>query len=286
MWLDEALTQLAAKPVCGYAPDAAPATEPTALAALALLAHDRKGSVGPAIEYLLRCQGTDGSVGVREGDATPGWPTGLAILAWGQADAAKHRTAIDRGIEWILSTRGKAIPVAEAMGHDTMLVAWPWAEGTHSWIEPTALHVLALKAAGQSLHERTREAIALLIDRQLPEGGCNYGNTTVLGQTLRPHVQPTGVALLALAGEKDLSGRIQKSVAWLSRSVNSQTTAVSLAWELLGLAAQGVQLADADTFLAAAHQRNNARERSPHKLALLALSAAAQQLPLMQTLKA
>ena len=280
MWLNEALTQLDARTVCGYAPDAAPATEPTALAVLALLAHDRNGSIGRAIKYLLRCQGSNGSVGVREGEATPGWPTSLAVLAWGQSDASQHRTAINRGIEWILSTHGKAIPVAEAMGHDTMLVAWPWAEGTHSWIEPTALHVLALKAAGQSAHERTREAIALLVDRQLPDGGCNYGNTTVLGQTLRPHVQPTGVALLALAGENDLSGRIKKSVAWLSRSINSQTTAVSLAWGLLGLAAHGVTVSNADTFLAAAYQRNNTRERSPHKLALLALASEAQRLPL------
>ena len=33
---------------------------------------------------------------------------------------------------------------------------------------------------------RTREGVRLLRDRLLPDGGCNYGNTTVLGQTLSP----------------------------------------------------------------------------------------------------
>ena len=35
-----------------------------------------------------------------------------------------------------------------------------------------------------------RNAQAMLIDRLLAGGGCNYGNTVVLGQELRPHVQP------------------------------------------------------------------------------------------------
>ena len=52
---------------------------------------------------------------------------------------------------------------------------------------------------------------AVLLDRQLPGGGLNYGNTYVLGQLMRPHVQPTGIALLALAGEADASGRIAKT---------------------------------------------------------------------------
>ena len=279
MWLDDTLTLLAANPVCGYVPSAAPATEPTALAALALAAHGQRRKVSPAADYLLACQSEDGSVGVRMGEATPGWPTSLAVLAWQAAEPVQYRRSIDRGIEWILTMRGKALAVTEEMGHDTRLVAWPWAEGTHSWIEPSALHVLALKASGQMWHERTREAIALLVDRQLPTGGCNYGNTSVLGQMLRPHVQPTGVALLALAGEKDTSGKIGKSVEWLAGALDARTTPASLAWGLLGLAAHGVKIAAAELWLAAAHQRVQSRDRSPHKFALLALAAAAECSP-------
>src|SRR2546428_787916 len=79
----------------------------------------------------------------------------------------------------------------------------------------TAMHVLALKAAGHRDHPRTREAVRLLIDRLLPGGGCNYGNTIVLGQELRPQLQPTGLAMLALAGETDPDGRVAMSLAYL-----------------------------------------------------------------------
>ena len=92
---------------------------------------------------------------------------------------------------------------------------WPWVLGTHSWIEPTAFNVLALKAAGRGEHPRTREAVRLLVDRLLPTGGCNYGNTTVLGQQLRPHLAPTGLVLLSLAGEQINDSRIAKSLAYL-----------------------------------------------------------------------
>jgi hypothetical protein len=113
----------------------------------------------------------------------------------------------------------------------------------------------------------------LLIDRQLPDGGCNYGNTMVLGQTLRPHVQPTGLTLVALAGESDPSDRVAKSRAWLAQALGPKSTPVSLAWGLLGLAAQEAPHAEAEAWLSAAGERVLARDRSPHKLALLALAA-------------
>jgi hypothetical protein len=71
-------------------------------------------------------------------------------------------------------------------------VGWAYAEGTHSWVEPTAFAVLALKAASREYQAAAREGVAVLIDRQLPGGGLNYGNTFVLGQLIRPHIQPTG----------------------------------------------------------------------------------------------
>ncbi len=89
--------------------------------------------------------------------------------------------------------------------------------GTHSWVEPTAINVLALRSAGQAGHPRCREAVKLLLDRQLPEGGWNYGNTTVLGHVLRPQVQPTGLALAALAGETDARSKVQPSLDYLHR---------------------------------------------------------------------
>jgi hypothetical protein len=159
------------------------------------------------------------------------------------------------------------------MGHNTQLVGWSWAEGTHSWIEPTAFHILALKASGHLDDPRTREGVTLLLDRQLPSGGCNYGNTSVLGQMLRPHVQPTGIALLALVGEQDQGNRIAKSVAWLKKATSKETTPASLAWGLLGLAAHGVKMPDAPKWMEAAVNHVHSHDGSPHKLALLTLAS-------------
>src|SRR5207248_3650228 len=147
---------------------------------------------------------------------------------------------IDHAVAWLLSNRGQAVPRSDNFGHNTELVGWAYAEQTHSWVEPTAFAVLALKAVGRGNEPAAREGIAVLIDRQLPGGGLNYGNTFVLGQSTRPHIQPTGIGLLALVGEQDPSGRIAKSVAWLRRNIGPQTTPTSLGWAVLGLAAHGV----------------------------------------------
>jgi hypothetical protein len=310
-WLASTIGQLAAQPVIGYAPTQTPATEPTALAALALIAAGHAKQAAAALDFLVECQGTDGSVGIRKDEPSPGWPTSLAVLAWRAADDAarrnKYRSFAGRGIDWILAARGTTLPTSPEMGHNTQLVAWSWADKTHSWIEPTALHVLALKKSGLATHARVREGVTLLLDRLLPSGGCNYGNTVVLGQTLRPHVQPTGLAMLALAGEspqstvqspksaaenstresgsgtRDFADRIHRSLAYLSRSLVPPMTATSLAWALLGLRAHGINVPAAAELLAAAYARVQSHDRSPHKLALLALEAQDTSLPLFIT---
>lgn len=291
-WLTSSLEQLAAQPVIGYAAGQSPATEPTALAALALLAAGQPKQAAGALDFLATCQGSDGSVGIRQSEPTPGWPTSLAVLAWCAVDESSggntYATHCRRGSDWILEARGTVMPQTPDMGHNTQLVAWSWADKTHSWIEPTALHVLALKRCGLGSHARVREAVAMLLDRLLPAGGCNYGNTVVLGQTLRPHVQPTGLAMLALAGEspksevqgpksgigvQDIDKRIQRSLSYLHRSLVPRITASSLAWALLGLWAHRIEPPSADELLAAAYGRVQSHDQSPHKLALLALAA-------------
>jgi hypothetical protein len=279
-WLDDILAILEAEPVCGYVPGQSPATEPTAMIALALHGHGRAAAARVAAGKLVDWQAENGSLGVRPDQAEPGWPTALAVLAWIAIDREHHAPQIQRACEWIVSQHGKSLERSPVMGHDTTLDGWPWAAGTHSWLEPTAFCLLALKAAGMGEHPRTREGVRLLIDRQLPAGGCNYGNTIVLGQTLRAHVEPTGVAMLALAGETDASGRMTKSLAWLKRSISEATTATSLAWALQGLAAHGQSVSTADTWLAAAAGRIARKDQSAHKQALLAIAALGDTSPL------
>ena len=113
----------------------------------------------------------------------------------------------------------------------------------------------------------------MLLDRQLPGGGLNYGNTFVLGQLIRPHVQPTGIALLALAGETNIEPQVAKTLAWLRRSLSPETTPQSLAWALLGLRAHHVELPESNDWLAAAADKVRRADRSPYKFALLALAA-------------
>ncbi len=271
-WLDQTLDELSRLPAISYLPGGRAAAEPTALAALAFAAHGRVEAAKRAAAALASMQQTNGEVAVRAEEKSPGWPTSLAICAWHSTDATVYRQRIDNALTWLHANRGRAIERSVDFGHNTELVGWAYAEQTHSWVEPTAFGVLALRAAGQPDDPAAREGVAVLIDRQLPSGGLNYGNTEVLGQLIRPHVEPTGIALIALAGESDASGRLAKSHAWLQQAIGPTATPLSLAWGLLGLRAQGIVPPDADQWLSAAAARVQSRDRSPHKLALLALA--------------
>ena len=151
-----------------------------------------------------RRQTSDGSVPPLPSLSSPGWPTPQAMLAWAAVSklAGESRDFNrDAAQKWLLSVAGLTGPRIPEIGHDTSLAGWPWVVGTHSWQEPTAWSVLALKAVGLNDHPRTREGVRMLVDRFLESGGCNYGNTAALGQVLRPHVEPTGLTLVALGGE-------------------------------------------------------------------------------------
>jgi hypothetical protein len=272
-WLDQTLDELKRQPGIGYKVGDAPAAEPTALAVLALAGHGRVEAARKAADALASMQQTNGEVAVRAGEQWPGWPTSLAVCAWCAIDRSGYQHRIDLAIRWLLANRGQPVDQSEAFGHNTALVGWAYAEQTHSWIEPTAFGVLAMKSAGRPNEPAAREGVAVLIDRQLPGGGLNYGNTYVLGQLIRAHTEPTGIGLVALAGESDPSHRLAKSIAWLRRSIGPETTPLSLGWSSLGLKAQRVDLPDADAWLESAASRVQMRDRSPHKLALLALAA-------------
>ncbi len=135
------------------------------------------------------------------------------------------------------------------IGHDPSIRGWPWVENTHSWVEPTALSLLAISTAGESSHPRALEAVRLLMDRQLPTGGWNYGNTFVYGKQLLPLPQTTGVALSALQGH--VSAReIGASLDYLAKAAESLAP-LSLAWAILGLSAWERRPRQAETWLEA-----------------------------------
>lgn len=270
-----------------YRPDTAPAAEPTAWAALALAAHGRESAAERAREWLDAAQTVDGSVGIRRDEPTPGWPTALAVLAWNvkipRSVAAATRDASRRAVQWLLANTGEVSPTSEFLQHDPTIPGWPWVLGTHSWVEPTALGLLALRSVGLESHSRALDAARLLDDRLLESGGCNYGNTVVLGQALLPHVEPTGLALLALGGEPDPHGRIAAAIEYLESALGPDTAPASLAYGVLGLAAHSHVLPDTDQWLTSGLSRAYQRQSSL-ELALLALAALKQDCPLISHL--
>jgi hypothetical protein len=96
--------------------------------------------------------------------------------------------------------------------------------------------VIALKVAGHGQHGRVREAMRMILDRQLPHGGWNYGNTTVYGRVLHPMPESTGAALAGLTGQIE-QGTVARSLDYLQGEVDRLRTPISLGWGLLGLAA-------------------------------------------------
>lgn len=277
-WRKEVLEYLIAKPVCGYQARGEAATEPTSLAALALHGHGEKAA--GALKWLASNQAKEGSLGVSSSQSQPRWPTSLAVLAW-QTNSTDHGPQITKSLDWILSQSSQTIPRNKLIGHDTTIIAWPWVADTHAWIEPTAMHVLALKASGHGRHNRTRAAVRMLKDRLLPGGGCNCGNTSVFGQVLRPHLMPTGLALLALADEKDDDGRIARSVDYVSREVAKDTGTPSLCYGYLALAAFDCVTSEHTQKLVAVARRTIKRGAAPYKLALIALAALREDSPLV-----
>ncbi|QDS98968.1 hypothetical protein [Adhaeretor mobilis] len=218
-----------------------PATEPAAWASLALGSHgDRLAALRPA-RWLAEQQQANGAVGVSRKLQTPRWPTSLAMLAWYFADqwneADNFELPLKKATEWTLQDHGRAGPVSRQAGHDTTLAGWSWAADTHSWMEPTCFFVKALTQLGLAKHPRVQTGVRMIVDRLLPAGGCNYGNTFVLGQELLPHVQPTGIAMWALADHPTDDPRVTASLDYLLRKIEADSSAASLSFALLGLTA-------------------------------------------------
>ncbi len=224
-----------------YRPDA------TAWAILALNNSDAGNDLlDPARSRLARDQGDDGRVSISPDHPEAFWPTPLAVLAWQGSSSSHHHEAQARAVQFLLRTTGRHWQKGsnDPLGHNTLLKGWPWVGETHSWIEPTALSIMALDACGYGDHARIGEAIQLLMDRQLPRGGWNYGNITVFGQELRPAPESTGSALHALAGRVPRE-QVQGSLAYLLDQIKKVRTPIALGWSLLGLGSWGAMPADA-----------------------------------------
>ena len=190
-----------------------------------------------------------------------------------------HAPARRRAAAWLLEQKGNPIAVDAAyigsvVGHDTTLVGWPWVEGTHSWLEPTAMAILALDREGLAYHPRVTEGIRVVLNRALAQGGWNYGNTSVFGRQLRPQPGPTGLALLALAAQasKHRPRSVDPAIAYLLRTLPDVRAPISLAWGVLGLRAWNASPAAAADWLSESYSQCTGRPDVTTGLSLLLLA--------------
>ncbi|HUF47017.1 MAG TPA: hypothetical protein VMM93_04315 [Vicinamibacterales bacterium] len=214
-----------------YYPGRQSRIEPTAWAAIALGAT---GSIEPFREGVTaflsartRQQGLLVDPGAPAANA--GW-NGLAVIA---LHAMQSDVATAAGIRAALTgLKGIALRPDDNIRQDNALQAWPWVQGTFSWVEPTAYCTLALKqgnlrADDPAVASRLAEADRLLVDRACRPAGWNYGNSAVLGQELEPYVPTTALALLAL---QDRPGEqvVRAGLGWLEEQAASEPATMAL----------------------------------------------------------
>ena len=207
----------------------------TAWAILAMKAWgDTSGAPQRACERLATAQMADGRVPMAAYLPEAHWPTALAMMAW--ADDPIWKTCLQKAANFLINVQGITFPFQgkAGQGNDSSIKGWAWVDGTYAWVVPTSLGMMALSCAGQNDHPRVGEAVRLLLDRQLPAGGWNYGNTYQFGTELLATPETTGHALTSLKGRVKRD-RIEASLSYLKGNLLALQSPLSLAWAVIGL---------------------------------------------------
>lgn len=217
------------RPGGGFRPDT------TAWAILALeAAGSTSGIVDKARRLLANAQSEDGRVCVSRQHPDACWPTSLAALAW--HGAPQYEESRTKAVRFLLEFDQLGVLDGPQIGesHDVTIRGWPWIAKTHPWVEPTAYVLLALRVCGGGSHPRTQDAVRLLMDRQLADGGWNVGTTVTFGKQMWPTPEATGLGLQALAGLVPKPA-VQNSIAYLRSQLPVLNAPMSVAWAILGL---------------------------------------------------
>jgi hypothetical protein len=263
----------------GYRPGSPSATEPTG-AALVALGPDPEAA--PAAErarrWLEAAQRPDGGWGLSREDPESHWMTAWGILGLARLDP--HAPEVARGVRWLIELPVIRIEAAELTAEvrrtlriDPRLRGWPWRPGEASWVEPTALALLALDAASvvETHRDRIAEAVSYLVDRRCVGGGWNFGNPFMLGANLPPRPHPTAWALLALRIISPQAIR-PEDVTALRAEMDRDGGAMALALGQLALTAMGIEDPEARERLQRQQAPDGSWESSPYVTALSALA--------------
>jgi hypothetical protein len=218
--------------------------ETTCLALMGLRQIGRASDLGR--RFLVHIQNTDGSWPAFQGDDAEGcWTTSLAAIAvLGYDDSSAQR-----GIQWLIGNTGREshwfwnlkFRIADRkVQFDPNKFGWPWFSGTVSWVIPTAFALIALKRFSsccptKRAADRIQLGTEMLYDRACPVGGWNAGNGVVLGSPLKPHIDPTAIALLALNPQPEHVAT-QRALDWLRMNGEGCRSPYSIAWAILALA--------------------------------------------------
>jgi squalene cyclase len=190
----------------GYLPGQSSTVESTSVAVLAL--QDKEGVneiYDRGFDWLIDAQNKDGGWGISTADSQSGWQSTWALIALanGESDPGIIQLAVD----WILSFEAFKFTdtltqeqYKDLFSIDQNLSGWPWRPGEASWVEPTALSLIALASASQSKfnNEKIDEAVHYLNDRRCNVGGWNIGSPSMFSKDVPPRTHTTALALLGL----------------------------------------------------------------------------------------
>jgi hypothetical protein len=218
--------------------------ETTCLSLMGLRQIGRASDLGR--NFLLHIQNADGSWPAFRGDDAEGcWTTSLAVITL----LGHNDSSAQRGIQWLIGNTGREshwfwnlkFRVADRkVQFDPDKHGWPWFSGTVSWVIPTAFALIALKrfyscCPTKRAADRIQRGMEMLFDRACPDGGWNAGNGIVLGSPLKPHIDPTAIALLALKQHPE-HVTTQRALGWLLTTFEGCQSPYSIAWAILALA--------------------------------------------------
>ena len=219
--------------------------EATCLAELAL-APERHANSSEAILFLLKSQLSDGGWPAFLGDSEGSWTTALALCTLNST--GDFTAAREKAFRWLYAERGreghwfwrwKFKTSDRNVRFDPDKYGWPWVTGSASWVIPTAFSIIAIEQftvcnRSEESEKRIHLGVEMLLDRECVDGGWNSGNSLVYGVPLRPHVEATAIALLALQDEQRTE-TVKKSLSWLRQNAASMDSVSSLAWCILTL---------------------------------------------------
>jgi hypothetical protein len=219
--------------------------EATCLAELAL-APERHANSSEAILFLLKSQLSDGGWPAFLGDSEGSWTTALALCTLNST--GDFTAAREKAFRWLYAERGreghwfwrwKFKTSDRNVRFDPDKYGWPWVTGSASWVIPTAFSIIAIEQftvcnRSEESEKRIHLGVEMLLDRECVDGGWNSGNSLVYGVPLRPHVEATAIALLALQDEQRIE-MVHKSLSWLRQNAASVDSVSSLAWCILTL---------------------------------------------------